>query len=92
MDDETRRRLAELRSACGCKAGSAAMILAVIAYAAYAVWLDPETVSLGMRIVSGLGAGLVGMAVGKILGIGWARYQYRQLLATQGTGSGVAGQ
>ena len=84
MDEATRRRLAELRSACGCKSGAAAMLLTVIAYASYAVWLDPESVSLAARLLSGFGAALLGMAIGKILGIGWARYQYRQLLKAQG--------
>ena len=84
MDEATQRRLAELRSACGCKSGSAAMLLAVIAYASYALWLDPESVSLGMRFLSGFGAALLGMGIGKILGIGWARHQYRQLLRSMG--------
>lgn len=86
MDDATRRRLGELKSECGCNAGSAALLLSVGAYVTYSIWLDPVVRSLGERVIIGIGIGLAGMLIGKILGIAWARYQYRQLLRAQGTG------
>jgi hypothetical protein len=84
MDDATRRRLAELKSECGCNAGSAALLLSVGAFVIYSVWLDPVMRSLGERVLIGMGIGLAGMLMGKILGIAWARYQYRKLLRDQG--------
>lgn len=83
MDDATRRRLAELKSECGCNAGAAALLLGVGAFVAYSVWLDPVTRSLGERVIVGVAIGLVAMLIGKVIGISWARYQYRQLLRTQ---------
>lgn len=84
MDDATRRRLAALRSECGCNAGSAALLLSVGAYVIYSIWLDPVIRSLGERVIIGIGIGLAGMLMGKILGIAWARYQYRRLLGAHG--------
>lgn len=83
MDDATRRRLAELKSECGCNAGAAALLVAVGAFAAYSVWLDPVVRSLGERVIIGGVIGLVAMLIGKVIGMSWARYQYRQLLRTQ---------
>lgn len=87
MDDTTRRRLAELKSECGCKAGSIGFVLFVSAYVSFAVWLDPAVRSLGERVVLGIAAGLAGMLVGKVLGVLRARYQYRQLLSAQSVNS-----
>jgi hypothetical protein len=83
MDDATRRRLAELKAECGCNAGAAAFLLAVGAFVAYSVWLDPVVRSLGERIIIGVVIGLVAMLIGKVLGMSFARYQARQLLRTQ---------
>jgi hypothetical protein len=80
MDDPTRRRVTELKSECGCNAGAAALLLSVGAFVAYSVWLDPVARSLGERVLLGVGIGLVAMLIGKLLGMGWARYQARQLL------------
>ena len=82
MDDATRRRLAELRSECGCNGGAAGFLLSICAYVVYSVWLDPMVHGLGERFLIGIGIGLAGMLIGKALGIGRARYQYRQLLRT----------
>jgi hypothetical protein len=90
MDDATRRRLAELRSECGCNAGAAAFLLSVGAFVTYSVWLDPVARSLGERVVIGVGVGLVAMLIGKVLGMSWARYQARQLLRGIGQRSSAA--
>ena len=82
MDDATRRRLAELKSECGCNAGAAALLLAVGAFVVYSVWLDPVARGLGERVIIGLVIGLVAMLIGKVFGMSWARYQARQLLRT----------
>lgn len=84
MDDATRRRVAELRSECGCNAGAAAFLLSVGAFVAFSVWLDPVARSLGERVLIGLGIALVAMLIGKVIGIGWARYRARLLLRNVG--------
>jgi hypothetical protein len=45
------------------------------------VWLDRVVRSLGDRVI--IGIGLSGMLIGKLPGIGCARYEYRQLLNAQ---------
>jgi hypothetical protein len=80
MDAATRARLARLKSECGCNAGAAAFLLATGAFVAYSAWLDPVARSLDERLVIGTMIGLVGMLIGKVMGIAWARFQYRQLL------------
>lgn len=87
MDDTRRRRLAKLRSECGCTAGAVALLVAVGAYVIYSAWLDPLNRSLGERAIIGVGIGLGAMLIGKILGIAWAHYQYRQLLNAVGAAS-----
>ena len=84
MDETTRSRLAKLRSECGCQAGAVALLISVGAYVIHAVRLDPVTSSHREQVIIGIFVGLAGALIGKILGILWARHQYRQLLSTQG--------
>jgi hypothetical protein len=83
MDDEIRRKLGKLRSECGCRSGSAAMLVSIGAYVIYAMWLDPVVRSHLERIITGLCVGLAGGLVGKVLGMLWARYRYRRLFYEQ---------
>jgi hypothetical protein len=80
MDEARRARLAKLKSECGCNAGLVALLLTVGAYLGYSLWLDPVVRSLGERVITGIVVALAGMLIGKMLGIGRARYQYRRLL------------
>ena len=83
MDSATRSRLNNLRTECGCRAGSVALLVSVGAYLIHVNWLDPVTRSHGERIITGICVGLAGMLAGKILGVLWARYQYRRLRSAQ---------
>lgn len=83
MDNATRFRLAKLRSECGCRAGSVALLVSVGAYVFYAVWMDPVIRTRRERVIIGVCVGLTGALVGKILGVLWARYQYRQLFTAR---------
>jgi len=80
MDDATRSRLAKLKAECGCQAGSVALLLSVAAYMTHALWLDAVSRGAGERIVVGICLGFSSALAGKVLGILWARYQYRKLL------------
>jgi hypothetical protein len=80
MDDATRSRLAKLKSECGCNAGSVALLVSVGTYVGYSLWLDPVVRGFGERVIIGTVICLAGMLIGKVMGIAWARYQYRQLL------------
>jgi hypothetical protein len=84
MDRAEARRLEELRTDCGCRAGGKAVLLALVGYALWA-WLEPASRTWGSRLLQGVVVALAAAVAGKILGILWARYRYWRLARRLGT-------
>ncbi len=79
MDRET--RIAGLRNACGCKEGSAALVLAVGAYLLWPV-LFPDAETTWGKVLVGVAIALGSAVVGKLLGLLVAQVRLRRLLRT----------
>lgn len=69
-------------SACGCKTGTILMALAIELYVLF-LSLSMGDVSrlTWLHFVAGGLIGLLGALAGKILGLGWARYQFKKTVA-----------
>jgi hypothetical protein len=59
-------------------------MVSIAAYVFLVVRVDPAARSHHEQVIVGICVGLTGAVIGKILGVLWARFQYRQLLNTRG--------
>jgi hypothetical protein len=84
MTRSREEQIARLRSACGCKAGMATMLVAVATY----VIVGDGGSGLGHRLLVGAGIGLGGAIVGKCAGLVWARVRLAMLLRNLTVSSG----
>ncbi|MBP1687991.1 MAG: hypothetical protein H6Q33_4134 [Deltaproteobacteria bacterium] len=72
-------RIAELRSACGCKEGMIALVLGAAGYG-LALCYFPIGDSTLQRILIGIAAGLGSAVIGKLFGLLVAQMRLRRLL------------
>ena len=72
-------RIEQLRAACGCKEGAAALLLVVAAYI-FAPEYFPRGDTIWAQVAIGLGIALAGAVVGKIAGLLIAHVKLRRLL------------
>ena len=71
------RRLHAHRKACGCREGAVAMFVGLLVWI-LATWANHS--SLARYLTHAVIVGFSCAIAGKIMGICWARYQYRRLL------------
>jgi hypothetical protein len=80
MNRSRESRIAELRSACGCKEGMVALVIGVLLYGlALRYFLIGD--STLQRILLGIAAGLGSAVIGKLLGLLIAQVRLRRLLS-----------
>jgi len=83
MEDALERRMATLKSECGCKAGAFALLLSVVAYSLFSMRADSVTRTNREHLIIGACVALAAALIGKVLGVLWSRYQYRALKSAQ---------
>ena len=72
-------RIDQLRAACGCKEGMAALLLVVAAYIFVPEYF-PRGDTIWTQLAIGLGVALAGAVVGKVAGLLIAQVKLRRLL------------
>ena len=82
-------RIEQLRTACGCKEGAAALLLAVAAYIFVPEYF-PRGDTIWTEVAIGLGIALAGAVVGKIVGLLIAQVKLRRLLRHPASSSGIS--
>lgn len=83
--DETDRdtRIAQLRSACGCKEGAIAFVLCAALYAMFPAYF-PQGGTISLRVLIGAGIGLGAAMTAKLAALMIAQVRLRHLLRNQG--------
>jgi len=81
MTKSRENRIAELRSACGCKEGMIALVIGVAGYGLALRYFPIGGTTLQLS-VSGIAAGLGSAVIGKLFGLLVARARLRRLLSS----------
>jgi len=80
MSKSRDNRIAELRSACGCKEGMIALVIGTAGYGLALLYFPIGATTL-QRTLLGIAAGLGSAVIGKLFGLAVAQVRLRRLLS-----------